>query len=133
MQKCCSSLCLVDFLFSVKNHKYLHIKAKYTNHDLHTCTQSSLLSKESTVYHSLIIMNSYIGYTALKEKVDAHYLFWWFLQIAQPDRVMGICLIHCTGTTAGFMESLKDKVLLLPALSIFCLDINVFNLRFSIG
>ncbi|XP_025094985.1 uncharacterized protein ZK1073.1-like isoform X2 [Pomacea canaliculata] len=31
--------------------------------------------------------------------------------IAQPDRVMGICLIHCTGTTAGFMESLKDKLI----------------------
>lgn len=31
--------------------------------------------------------------------------------IAQPSRVLGICLIHCTGTTAGFMESLKDKVI----------------------
>ena len=31
--------------------------------------------------------------------------------IAQPSRVFGVCLIHCTGTTAGFMESLKDKVI----------------------
>lgn len=31
--------------------------------------------------------------------------------MAQPKRVMGVCLIHCTGTTAGFMESLKDKVI----------------------
>lgn len=30
--------------------------------------------------------------------------------MAQPKRVLGVCLIHCTGTTAGFMESLKDKV-----------------------
>jgi len=26
------------------------------------------------------------------------------------ERVLGVCLVHCTGTTAGFMESLKDKV-----------------------
>nr|KAG5686294.1 hypothetical protein BaRGS_033938 [Batillaria attramentaria] len=31
--------------------------------------------------------------------------------MAQPDRVMGVCLIHCTGTTAGFMESMKDKLI----------------------
>ncbi|XP_052227679.1 uncharacterized protein ZK1073.1-like isoform X2 [Dreissena polymorpha] len=31
--------------------------------------------------------------------------------MAQPNRVLGVCLIHCTGTTAGFMESLKDKIL----------------------
>lgn len=31
--------------------------------------------------------------------------------MAQPKRVLGVCLIHCTGTTAGFMESLKDKVI----------------------
>jgi len=30
--------------------------------------------------------------------------------MAQPNRVLGVCLVHCTGTTAGFMESLKDKV-----------------------
>lgn len=29
--------------------------------------------------------------------------------MAQPDRCLGVCLIHCTGTTAGFMESIKDK------------------------
>lgn len=27
------------------------------------------------------------------------------------DRVMGVVLLHCTGTTAGLMESLKDKVI----------------------
>ena len=32
------------------------------------------------------------------------------LQIAHVDRVMGVCLIHCIGTTTGFMESVKDKV-----------------------
>lgn len=31
--------------------------------------------------------------------------------MGNPDRVLGIVLIHCTGTTAGFMESLKDKVI----------------------
>ncbi|KAK3094977.1 hypothetical protein FSP39_008663 [Pinctada imbricata] len=31
--------------------------------------------------------------------------------IAQPERVLGLCLIHCTGTTAGFMESLRDKLI----------------------
>lgn len=31
--------------------------------------------------------------------------------MAQPDRVMGVCLIHCVGTTAGFMESMKDKLI----------------------
>ncbi|BFY99009.1 hypothetical protein BsWGS_02048 [Bradybaena similaris] len=31
--------------------------------------------------------------------------------MAQPERVLGIVLIHCTGTTAGVMESLKDKVM----------------------
>lgn len=31
--------------------------------------------------------------------------------MAHPKRVLGVCLIHCTGTTAGFMESLKDKVM----------------------
>lgn len=31
--------------------------------------------------------------------------------MAQPKRVLGVCLVHCTGTTAGFMESLKDKVI----------------------
>ena len=30
--------------------------------------------------------------------------------MVHPGRAQGICLIHCTGTTAGFMESLKDKV-----------------------
>ena len=41
-----------------------------------------------------------------------HIILNWLiiLQIAQPSRVFGVCLIHCTGTTAGFMESLKDKV-----------------------
>ncbi|KAL8562793.1 hypothetical protein ACOMHN_022668 [Nucella lapillus] len=31
--------------------------------------------------------------------------------MAHPSRVTGICLIHCTGTTAGFMESMKDKLI----------------------
>jgi len=31
--------------------------------------------------------------------------------MANIERVLGIVLIHCTGTTAGFMESLKDKVI----------------------
>ncbi|XP_052773534.1 uncharacterized protein ZK1073.1-like isoform X2 [Mya arenaria] len=31
--------------------------------------------------------------------------------MVQPNRVLGVCLIHCTGTSAGFMESLKDKIL----------------------
>ena len=31
-------------------------------------------------------------------------------QIAHPERMLGVCLMHCTGTTAGFLESLKDKV-----------------------
>lgn len=31
--------------------------------------------------------------------------------MVHPTRALGICLIHCTGTTAGFMESLKDKVM----------------------
>ncbi|KAK7110653.1 uncharacterized protein ZK1073.1-like [Littorina saxatilis] len=31
--------------------------------------------------------------------------------MAQPDRVNGVVLIHCTGTTAGFMESMKDKLI----------------------
>lgn len=31
--------------------------------------------------------------------------------MAQPERVLGCVLIHCTGTTAGVMESLKDKVM----------------------
>ncbi|XP_046574851.1 uncharacterized protein ZK1073.1-like isoform X2 [Haliotis rubra] len=30
--------------------------------------------------------------------------------MAQPNRVLGVCLIHCTGSTANFMEALKDKV-----------------------
>jgi len=33
------------------------------------------------------------------------------LAMSHPKRVLGACLIHCTGTTAGFMESLKDKVM----------------------
>ena len=32
------------------------------------------------------------------------------LQMAHIERVLGVVLIHCTGTTAGFLESLKDKV-----------------------
>lgn len=32
------------------------------------------------------------------------------LQIAHIDRVLGVCLIHCIGTAAGFMESMRDKV-----------------------
>ncbi|GFS20012.1 hypothetical protein ElyMa_005046200, partial [Elysia marginata] len=31
--------------------------------------------------------------------------------MSQPERVLGCVLIHCTGTTAGVMESLKDKVM----------------------
>jgi pimeloyl-ACP methyl ester carboxylesterase len=31
--------------------------------------------------------------------------------MANIERVLGVCLLHCTGTTAGFMESLKDKVI----------------------
>lgn len=31
--------------------------------------------------------------------------------MAQPTRVLGVCLIHCTGTTAGIMEGLKDKLI----------------------
>ncbi|XP_074643612.1 uncharacterized protein ZK1073.1-like isoform X2 [Tubulanus polymorphus] len=27
------------------------------------------------------------------------------------DRVLGVVLIHCTGTTAGFMEKFKDKII----------------------
>lgn len=27
------------------------------------------------------------------------------------QRVLALCLIHCTGTTAGFMETLKDKII----------------------
>jgi len=27
------------------------------------------------------------------------------------DRVLGACLVHCTGTTAGFMEKMKDKII----------------------
>lgn len=38
------------------------------------------------------------------------HLFDFFFQMAQPTRVLGVCLIHCTGTTAGIMEGLKDKV-----------------------
>ena len=30
--------------------------------------------------------------------------------MAHIDRVLGCVLIHATGTTAGFLESLKDKV-----------------------
>jgi len=30
--------------------------------------------------------------------------------IAHNQRVMGVCLLHATGTAAGFMESIKDKV-----------------------
>lgn len=30
--------------------------------------------------------------------------------IAHNERVMGVCLLHATGTAAGFMESIKDKV-----------------------
>jgi hypothetical protein len=26
------------------------------------------------------------------------------------ENVLGVCLIQCTGTTAGFMETMKDKV-----------------------
>ncbi|XP_076460398.1 uncharacterized protein ZK1073.1-like isoform X2 [Babylonia areolata] len=31
--------------------------------------------------------------------------------MAQPDRVLGVVLIHCSGTTASFMESMKDKLI----------------------
>ncbi|XP_062588765.1 uncharacterized protein ZK1073.1-like isoform X1 [Saccostrea cucullata] len=31
--------------------------------------------------------------------------------MAQPARVLGVVLIHCTGTTAGIMEGLKDKLI----------------------
>lgn len=31
--------------------------------------------------------------------------------MANIDRVLGICLLHATGTTAGLFESLKDKVM----------------------
>ncbi|XP_056005888.1 uncharacterized protein ZK1073.1-like isoform X3 [Ostrea edulis] len=31
--------------------------------------------------------------------------------MAHPTRVLGVCLIHCTGTTAGIMEGLKDKLI----------------------
>ena len=34
----------------------------------------------------------------------------FLLQIAHVDRVLGVCLIHCIGTAAGFMESVRDKV-----------------------
>lgn len=32
------------------------------------------------------------------------------LQVAHPDRVLGLLLIHCTASTAGVMEVVKDKV-----------------------
>ena len=32
------------------------------------------------------------------------------LQIKYIDRILGVVLIHATGTTAGFMESVRDKV-----------------------
>ncbi|XP_050399614.1 uncharacterized protein ZK1073.1 isoform X2 [Patella vulgata] len=31
--------------------------------------------------------------------------------MAQPERVSGLCIIHCTGSTATVMESLKDQVI----------------------
>ncbi|KAK2163788.1 hypothetical protein LSH36_74g07065 [Paralvinella palmiformis] len=31
--------------------------------------------------------------------------------ISHQERVLGVCLIHCTGTTAGFIESVKDKLI----------------------
>ena len=31
-------------------------------------------------------------------------------QIAYQNRTLGIVLLHCTGSTAGFIESVKDKV-----------------------
>ncbi|XP_013410580.1 uncharacterized protein ZK1073.1 isoform X2 [Lingula anatina] len=31
--------------------------------------------------------------------------------ICHPMKVHGLCLIHCTGTTAGIMETMKDKVM----------------------
>ncbi|GAB1604018.1 uncharacterized protein ZK1073.1-like [Argonauta hians] len=33
------------------------------------------------------------------------------LAINQPSRVHALCLIHCTGSTAGFMEAFKDKAM----------------------
>ena len=30
--------------------------------------------------------------------------------MAHPDRIMGLCLVHCTASTAGVMEHFKDKV-----------------------
>jgi len=46
--------------------------------------------------------------------------------MAHIDRVLGVCLVHCTGTTAGFMESLKDKVFTL-ALSHACTHLTNTN------
>ncbi|KAK2169828.1 hypothetical protein NP493_1173g00006 [Ridgeia piscesae] len=43
------------------------------------------------------------------EGAGAHILGWF--AIAHVDRVMGVCLIHCIGTTTGFMESVKDKMI----------------------
>nr|XP_027216852.1 uncharacterized protein ZK1073.1-like [Penaeus vannamei] len=31
--------------------------------------------------------------------------------MAQPERCMGLILIHCTSTTAGVMEHFKDKII----------------------
>jgi len=33
------------------------------------------------------------------------------------DRVLGICLIHATGTTPGLLGSLKDKVVIVIVVS----------------
>jgi len=38
------------------------------------------------------------------------------VQMTHIDRVLGICLIHATGTTPGLLGSLKDKVSFLVVL-----------------
>ena len=40
--------------------------------------------------------------------------------MAHIDRVLGICLIHATGTTPGLLGSLKDKVGVLYCLVKLC-------------
>ena len=31
--------------------------------------------------------------------------------LAHPEKCLGLCLIHCTSTTAGFMEVARDSIL----------------------
>ena len=70
-------------------------------------------------YHSLLTVSVVSSFSYRFRSGD--------VQMTHIDRVLGICLIHATGTTPGLLGSLKDKVCLFTVwLSLYGIRVIVF-------